>query len=170
MPRNSVPKELEFKEKINSRRNSNCRKIRFAKKFNVAIILVVHPHKIGTMRRLTKMDVQGISAVIDLAHRIISLYRVSEDDKRGEAKNNGKGFKKKPIPYDVLCDILKDRLMGFEGKSIGVYYDCPSRRFFTSEDDLGFNFKWDQEKHTDGFPFPPEQLNKEHEEDEVCGE
>ena len=144
--------------------------IDFAKKFNVAIILVVHPHKIDTMRRLTKMDVQGISAVIDLAHRIISLYRVSDDDKRGEAKNNGKGFKKKPIPYDVLCDILKDRLMGFEGKSIGVYYDCPSRRFFTSEDDLGFNFKWDQEKHADGLPFPPEQLNKEREEDEVLGE
>lgn len=47
--------------------------IAFAKKFNVAIVLVVHPHKIDTMRRLTKMDVQGISAIIDLAHRIISL-------------------------------------------------------------------------------------------------
>lgn len=40
-----------------------------AKKYNVAVVLVCHPHKIETMRRLTKMDVQGISAIIDLAHR-----------------------------------------------------------------------------------------------------
>ena len=86
--------------------------IAFAKKFNVAIVLVVHPHKIDTMRRLTKMDVQGISAIIDLAHRIISLYRVQEKDKKGEPKLNGSGWKVPPIKDDVLIDILKDRMLG----------------------------------------------------------
>ena len=94
--------------------------IAFAVKFNVVVILVVHPHKIDMMRRLSKMDVQGISAIIDLAHRIISLYRVQESDRQGVPKMNGSGWKVKPIKADVIFDILKDRLIppGEEAESI----------------------------------------------------
>ncbi len=141
--------------------------IAFAVKFNVIVLLVVHPHKIDTMRRLNKMDVQGISAIIDLAHRIISLYRVSERDKQGEPKMNGSGWRVKPIKEDVLIDILKDRMLGFEGRSVGVYYDQPSRRFFTSEEDLDRRYSWDKHPYTGGLPYPPAQLNDE--EDEVFG-
>ena len=141
--------------------------ISFAVKFNVIVLLVVHPHKIDTMRRLNKMDVQGISAIIDLAHRIISLYRVSEKDKQGEPKLNGSGWRIKPVKEDVLIDILKDRMLGFEGRSVGVYYDQPSRRFFTNEADLDRRYSWDKHQHQGGLPFPPVQLNDE--EDEVFG-
>lgn len=143
--------------------------ISFAVKYNVVVILVVHPHKIETMRRLTKMDVQGISAIIDLAHRIISLYRVQPNDKKGEQKMNGKGWKTPPIKYDVLCDILKDRLLGYEGRSIGLYYDRPSRRFFTDETDLDHQYSWDKERHKDALPFPPKQLEESSDDDEVFG-
>lgn len=132
--------------------------IAFAVKFNVIVLLVVHPHKIDTMRRLNKMDVQGISAIIDLAHRIISLYRVSEKDKQGEQKMNGSGWRVKPIKEDVLIDILKDRMLGFEGRSVGVYYDQPSRRFFTSEEDLDRRYSWDKHPYIGGLPYPPAQL------------
>ena len=141
--------------------------IAFAVKFNVIVLLVVHPHKIDTMRRLNKMDVQGISAIIDLAHRIISLYRVSERDKQGEPKMNGSGWRVKPIKEDVLIDILKDRMLGFEGRSVGVYYDQPSRRFFTSEEDLDRRYSWDKHPYTGGLPYPTAQLIDE--EDEVFG-
>ena len=141
--------------------------IAFAVKFNVIVLLVVHPHKIDTMRRLNKMDVQGISAIIDLAHRIISLYRVSEKDKQGEPKMNGSGWRVKPIKEDVLIDILKDRMLGFEGRSVGVYYDQPSRRFFTSEEDLDRRYSWDKHPYTGGLPYSPAQLIDE--EDEVFG-
>lgn len=141
--------------------------IAFAVKFNVIVLLVVHPHKIDTMRRLNKMDVQGISAIIDLAHRIISLYRVSDKDKQGEPKLNGSGWRVKPIKEDVLIDILKDRMLGYEGRSVGVYYDQPSRRFFTSEEDLDRRYSWDKHPYVGGLPYPPEQLNDE--EDEVFG-
>ena len=141
--------------------------IAFAVKFNVIVLLVVHPHKIDTMRRLNKMDVQGISAIIDLAHRIISLYRVSEKDKQGEQKMNGSGWRVKPIKEDVLIDILKDRMLGFEGRSVGVYYDQPSRRFFTSEEDLDRRYSWDKHPYTGSLPYPPAQLIDE--EDEVFG-
>lgn len=105
--------------------------IAFAVKFNVVVILVVHPHKIDMMRRLSKMDVQGISAIIDLAHRIISLYRVQESDRQGVPKLNGNGWKVKPIKADVIFDILKDRLTGYESRSIETFYDRPSKRFST---------------------------------------
>lgn len=132
--------------------------IDFAKKYNVTVCLVVHPHKIETMRRLTKMDIQGISAIIDLAHRIISLYRVTQDDKNGVPKQNGKGWYKEPIKYDVLCDILKDRMLGYEGSSVGLFYDKPSRRFFESEEDLDKQYKWDTGKYDSDLPYPPMQL------------
>ena len=141
--------------------------IAFAVKFNVVVALVVHPHKIDTMRRLNKMDVQGISAIIDLAHRIISLYRVQERDHQGEPKLSGKGWRVKPIKEDVLIDILKDRMLGFEGRSVGVYYDQPSRRFFTCEEDLDRRYSWDKKQYSGALPYPPKQLIDE--EDEVFG-
>lgn len=143
--------------------------IAFAVKFNVVVILVVHPHKIDMMRRLNKMDVQGISAIIDLAHRIISLYRVQEKDKQGEPKLNGSGWRVKPIKADVIIDILKDRLTGYESRSIEVFYDRPSKRFFTNEAELDYRYKWDQTVYKTPLPFPPQQLLEAENDNEVFG-
>lgn len=143
--------------------------IAFAVKFNVVVILVVHPHKIEAIRRLTKMDVQGISAVTDLAHRIISLYRVQPADRSGVPKMNGRGWRTPPIKCDVIVDILKDRLRGYEGESVELYYDRPSRRFFTSEEDLDFKYSWDTTQYRDGLPFPPPQLYEQDDDAEVFG-
>lgn len=137
--------------------------IQFAKVYNIAVVLVVHPHKIEAMRRLSLMDIQGISAVIDLAHRVFSLYRVQEKDKQGELNKNGKGFKTEPVKYDVICDILKDRYRPSGGQSVGLYYDVPSRRFFTNEEDLDLRYKWDKNTYTGELPFPPKQLTEENE-------
>lgn len=118
------------------------RLIAFAVKYQVAPVLVVHPHKIETMRRLTKMDIQGAGGIIDLAHRIISLYRVQESDRQPD-KKQGHIFE-----GDVVCDILKDRMRGYEGTSLEFFYDKPSRRFFTGYDDLYHQYPWDQEEHS----------------------
>lgn len=142
--------------------------INFAQKFNVAIVLVVHPHKIETMRRLTKMDVQGISAIIDLAHRILSLYRVQESDRKGIPNRKNDGWYKEPIKHDVICDILKDRMMGFEGKSVSMYYDRPSRRFFTDLCSLDRRYAWDTSQFNSELPFPPPQLFEDST-DEIFG-
>lgn len=142
--------------------------IKFSVKFNVAVIFVVHPHKIDTMRRMNKMDVQGVSALIDLAHRIISLYRVQEHDRRGERAVRGDKWRVEPIMADVVIDILKDRLTGYENRSVNVYYDRPSKRFFTSQDDLDHRYLWDKTEYTTPLPFPPPQLD-DSEEEEVYG-
>jgi len=161
--------ECNENNKYNKQEEFITRCIDVAKKFNVAVVLVCHPHKIETMRRLTKMDVQGISAIIDLAHRIISLYRVTSDDKKGKPKQNGKGWYKEPIKYDVLADILKDRMLGFEGSTVGLYYDRPSRRFFTSKSDLDYRYSWDKTEYSSSLPFPPPQFMDNNKDDEVFG-
>ena len=64
--------------------------------------------------------------------------------------------------------MLKDRMLGFEGSTVGLYYDRPSRRFFTNETDLDYQYSWDKNKYTDALPFPPSQLFQS--ESEVFGE
>ena len=88
------------------------------------------------------MDIQGAGGIIDLAHRIISLYRVQESDRQPD-KKKGHIFE-----GDVVCDILKDRMRGYEGTSLEFFYDKPSRRFFTGYDDLYHQYPWDQEEHS----------------------
>ena len=165
----SVNLECNENNKYNKQEEFVTQLIDIAKKYNVTVILVCHPHKIETMRRLSKMDVQGISAIIDLAHRIISLYRVTSEDKKGKPKQNGKGWYKEPIKYDVLADILKDRMLGFEGSTVGLYYDRPSRRFFSNESDLDYKYSWDKNTYTEPLPFPPHQLYNNTFDTEVFG-
>lgn len=136
--------------------------ITFAKKFHVVVILVIHPKKIETMRRLTKFDVQGLGSIVDLAHRLISLYRVTPKDKAGERRHDGKGWYREPVRYDVMCDILKDRMRGRENLSIGLYYDPPSRRFFTNAKEYNYQYKWDNNIYLDELPLP-KQLREETE-------
>ena len=138
--------------------------IMFAKKYSTAVVLVVHPRKTECIRRLTRVDVQGISAIVDLAHRILSLYRVSESDKRGVPSKRGDGYVVEPIHADVVLDVLKDRMLGWEGYSCELFYDRPSRRFFTSYDDLDHRYKWDKTDYDDlPLPYGAPQLEEEEE-------
>lgn len=135
--------------------------IDFAKKYNVVVILVIHPKKIETMRRLQKFDVAGLGSIVDLAHRLISLYRVTPKDKEGERRHMGGGYIKEPIKYDVILDVLKDRLRGRENLSIGLYYDKASRRFYSNPEEYDFQYSWDKEEHTDPIPYPHEDEEQE---------
>lgn len=124
--------------------------IQFAQKFHVTVILVIHPKKIETYRRLTKFDVQGLGSIVDLAHRLISLYRVQKKEK--EDPQN-------PIKYDVICDILKDRLRGKEGLEVGMYYSDASRRFYTNKKEYDRQYSWDTTTYETAVEYPHEDDN-----------
>jgi len=130
--------------------------IEFAKKYNVVVVLVIHPKKIETMRRLQKFDVAGLGSIVDLAHRLFSLYRVTPKEKKGIPKQKGNGWLQEPIKYDVILDVLKDRMRGRENLSIGLYYDVPSRRFYTNKEEYNFQYKWDNGEYTNELPYPQE--------------
>lgn len=126
--------------------------IDFAQKFNVVVVLVVHPKKLDRMRRMEKFDVGGLGDIINLAHRLITLYRVTPNDKRMAKNNPEKGYGL--FKYDVILDILKDRMTGKENSSVGLYYDPPSRRFYTNPDEYEHNYKWDTEIYADHLIYP----------------
>ena len=140
--------------------------VEFARKWQVIMFIVLHPRKMETTRRMTLYDLQGCVSAVNLAHRVISLYRVQPKEHEGVQKHNG-DYVVKPIKYDVLFDVLKDRYGGETGKNIGLYYDYPSKRFFSNRENLDHQYAWDTTDYGDSpLPFGCPQLDAE---DEVFG-
>lgn len=127
--------------------------IEFAKKWSVVCIIVLHPRKLDCVRRMNLFDLQGVVSAVNLAHRVISLYRVTEKDRQGVQRNNGT-WVVPPINCDVQIEVLKDRFGAGAGKIIDLWYDVPSRRFYDSLDSLDYKYAWDADSDYTGTPLP----------------
>jgi KaiC/GvpD/RAD55 family RecA-like ATPase len=120
--------------------------ILFALKMQATVLLVCHPRKLpreaGGNMKLS--DVSGSSNIGNLAHRTIGIRKI--DHESGQAETD----------KDVLFTILKDRFTGKEGKKIGLYYDFPSRRFYSNKEELFKKYSWDRcdEGKDDEFEYP----------------
>ncbi len=112
----------------------------FSIKFSVAVILVAHPRKLPAGQGIGKFDVAGTMNIVNLCSRMISLKRVSDKEKQ-ESTDAGKS------DYDVIISVVKDRVLGRESIDVGVYYDKCSRRFYTNEEELNYQFHWDKGRH-----------------------
>lgn len=121
--------------------------ISFSNRWNVCCIVVLHPKKMDMNRRMSLYDLSGVSASINLSHRVLSLYRVSKADKAGKKKMNGEWLTP-PIDYDVIIDVLKDRFGSGGGRDLGLFYDVPSKRFYDTTETLAHQYRWDHEDHT----------------------
>lgn len=142
--------------------------IEFSKKWSVVICLVLHPRKMDTVRRMSIYDLQGVANAANLSHRVLSLYRCTDKDKEGVIKN-GKVIVP-PRPYDVILDILKDRYGQGQNKWVSLYYDVPSKRFFTTYENLTHQYGWNKDdKYDNPLPFGSPQLES-LEQVEVYGE
>jgi len=102
----------------------------FSKKWKSHIHLVAHPRKPGTMAGKDsdepgKMDVKGTSALTDLAHNVVMLYRTGEKKKESYSRNNKK-------IADAELSVLKNREFGIEGY-IAMTFDDASKRFLDVE-------------------------------------
>lgn len=120
--------------------------IKFAAKFNVAVILIAHPRKTqDTNSDIEMYDISGTSNIINLAMRSIGLRRVSKKEK-GDPKC-------KWCRYDVVLTVIKDRLLGKADFQMGMWYDLTSRRFYTDYDEYDAQFAWDDKTYTDKLPY-----------------
>lgn len=140
--------ENELKEQTNTIKKL----IAFSKKYNVATILVCHPRKLKETATVGMYDIAGTSNITNLAHRTIGMRRVTQDEKEGEDKFSN--LKKSLVKYDVIINIIKDRLRGRSNISRGLYYDTPSRRFFTNYNEYDYKYSWDTKAYTDILPYP----------------
>ena len=149
--------------------------ISFSTRWNVCCCVVLHPKKVQSTRITSLYDLSGVVASANLSHRVLSLYRVSKKDKQGvRPKGNGcEGkFVVNPIDHDVLIDVLKDRFGSGLGHVAGVFYDVPSKRFYETNEDLFFQYRWDKQDHS-GEPLiggiPTRQRIEEEENREIFG-
>ena len=130
--------------------------VNFAHKFNVLVHLVAHPRKVETIRRLTKLDVGGSGDITNLAHYVMSIHRVTPKEKEG-VKNKKGEYVVQPVEYDCIIDLFKNRITGTQDKELGVYFDSPSYRLWSTKEELDKVFKWDKNKYNDNLPDPREE-------------
>ena len=120
--------------------------IKFAAKFNIAVVLIAHPRKTqDTNSDIEMYDISGTSNIINLAMRSIGLRRVSKKEKNDP--------KSKWHNYDVVLTVIKDRLLGKADFQMGLWYDLTSRRFYTDYDEYDAKFAWDDNVYTDRLPY-----------------
>lgn len=127
--------------------------IKFAAKFNVAVVLIAHPKKTqDTNSDIEMYDISGTSNIINLAMRSIGLRRVSKKEKED--------VKAKWNKYDVVLTIIKDRLLGKADFQMGLWYDLISRRFYTDYEEYDIKFAWDDKMYTNRLPYADRSQNE----------
>lgn len=133
-------------DKNTAQTNLMNRLIKFAAKFNVAIILIAHPRKTQDMNSDIEMyDISGTSNIINLAMRSIGLRRVSKKEQENPAA--------KWKDYDVVLSVMKDRLLGKVDYHVGLWYDLQSRRFYTDYDEYDTQYAWDKNTYNNKLPY-----------------
>lgn len=96
--------------------------VRFALTYNVAVFLVAHSRK--THESLGMDDASGSMNIANLSCRMLGMER--------------------NIDGGVSIKVIKDRYLGKNGAVINLNFDYPSRRFFTTEEELNKVFSWDK--------------------------
>jgi hypothetical protein len=116
--------------------------IRFAIKFQVAVVLVAHPRKLQTGESIGLYSVSGSSNIINLSHRAISLKRVTKKEKA------------EGCLFDVKVGVLKDRIAGRITNEVGLHYDAMTRRFYSNKDEFAYQYSWDTNEYNDELDYP----------------
>ena len=155
-------------EELRSQTDTIKKLIEFAKKYQVAVILVCHPRKMDAGTNVGIYDIAGTSNIVNLAHRTIGLRRVTDAERENTAKYSEK--RRQLLKYDVIVTIVKDRMFGRQNIDVGLYYDPASRRFFSDMDEYDRRFSWDKKEYKEPLPLPPQLLAEERaSEDEAFG-
>ncbi len=155
-------------EELRSQTQTIKKLIEFAKKYQVAVVLVCHPRKMDSSTNVGIYDIAGTSNIVNLAHRTIGLRRVTDAERENAAKYSEK--RRKLLKYDVIVTIVKDRMFGRQNIDVGLYYDLHSRRFFSDMDEYDHKYNWDQKTYASPLPLPPQLLAEQEGEEEVFGE
>ena len=143
--------------------------IRFAKKYQAAVVLVCHPRKMDTSTSVGIYDIAGTSNITNLAHRTIGLRRVTNEERENAEKNAGKisERRRRLLKYDVIVTIVKDRMFGRQNIDVGLYYDPYSRRFFGDMEEYDRQYNWDKKTYSSPLPLPPQLAAEQEAEKEL---
>lgn len=101
-----------------------------AKKYNIAIVLVAHPKKVGNNDKKkttpSMYDISGASEIVNLADNVIRIERVEDSKSK--------------------FMILKNRWGGIINKSSELFFDKKRGRFYTDGQELERDYGYDKNK------------------------
>lgn len=113
-------------DEYNQQKSFVSRMTDFVKQFDAHVHLVAHPRKSQSdSDEPGKVDIKGSSHITDLAHNVIVLYRIS-DEQKDKAKKKGSSA------ADMLLYVKKNREFGNEGK-IHMFFNEQTKKFSTME-------------------------------------
>ena len=135
---------------LENQKNFMVRLLAFAAKYDVAIVLVCHPRKAAAGESpsgdLDLDSIAGSANLGNLCQRSIALRRVSKKEK----EDSGNKFSN----YDVVISVIKDRITGRIGIDVPMFYDMPSRRFYSDMNELDRRYGWDTKQYEHSLPVP----------------
>ena len=104
----------------------------FARKYNVIVHLVAHPKKPQAGNtKITKFDVAGTGDITNLADYVISISRITDEDRE---KNHAL------IGKDAVIKIMKDRIKG-NGEFANTFsFDNERKRFYSNQNELNKDY------------------------------
>lgn len=107
--------------------------ITFARKYNVAVLLLAHPKKFSQTETFSADSINGTAKLNNLAHRTIGLTRLPQSESGG---------------YNAKIEIFKDRLgLCSQGAGVPLYYQISCRRFYEDYESYAFNYGWDKDNN-----------------------
>lgn len=107
--------------------------VAFAKKYNVAVLLLAHPKKFSQAETFNADSISGTAKLNNLAHRTIGLTRLPQSESGG---------------YSAKIEIFKDRLgLCAQGTGVPLYYQISCRRFYEDYESYAYNYGWDKDNN-----------------------
>lgn len=137
-----IDTEAPSESELRAQTETIKRLIGFARRYDCAVVLVCHPRKGDSGSSVGIDDIAGTSNIVNLAHRTIALRRVTPEERENTERMSEK--RKRLVQYDVIMNVIKDRMFGRANIEIGLWYDGESRRFFTSDEEYDRHYEWDK--------------------------
>lgn len=104
----------------------------FARKYGAIVYLVAHPRKPEKgSNKISKFDIAGTGDITNLADYVISISRITDNDREKAPELIGK---------DSVIKVLKDRIRGNGEFASTFNFDKNRRRFYSSQNELNRDY------------------------------
>lgn len=142
----------------------------YAKKANIAVILVCHPRK-EQMNSLLRMEsISGTFDLVNLADNILLIHRVGKDFDVRASAFFGAEMVSEYRRYHEVIEVAKNRSMGIKDFLVGLFFEVESRRFLNTEFEYktyGWQEALDAPIVTSPIPYMPSANAEEWEMDDL---
>ncbi len=103
--------------------------MKFTNKYEVNTTLILHPKKPGQNKERSAYELHGASEIGNLCHRLFWVLQL-KDDSEG---------------YNAAIELLKDRPTAKHGAVCKFFYDYPTMRLYSDQEELHKKYSWEDD-------------------------